>query len=224
MRHHLNEAVLRARLLQKANEKLAQDPLSVLEELTRTQAIFTQKDVDLFLQKHVPFNEREGLLEKVLEDSQTILLYDKETQGKTRFFTTHKVRKEEEKLIRFADSIAKKSAVRLSSISVEKGLEGKSLSEEQKKAYDLCVGSEKNLALIQGRAGVGKSYLLDAMRVAHTHEGFRVLGLAPTNKVVWILRRRDLKPRPVIPFCLLTKTIEKPLIQRRLLLWTRRAC
>lgn len=189
MRHHLNEAVLRAQLLQKANEKLAQNPLSILEELTRTQAVFTSKDVEFFFQKHVPSNERDGLLEKVLENSQTIGLYDKETKEKTGFFTTQRVREEEEKLIRFADSIAKKSRVPLSSASVEKGLEGKALSEEQKEAYDLCVSSEENMTLIQGRAGVGKSYLLKAIQSAHEAEGFRVLGLAPTNKVAMDLKK-----------------------------------
>lgn len=191
MRHHLNEAVLRAELLQKANEKLAQNPLSILEEMTRTQAVFTAKDVEHFFQKHVPSNEREGLLEKVLENSQTIGLYDKGTKEKTGFFTTQRVRDEEEKLVRFADTIAKKSAVPLSSLSIEKGLEGKTLSDEQKTVYDLCVDSEKNLSIIQGRAGVGKSYLLNAIRIAHETEGFRVLGLAPTNKVAMDLKKES---------------------------------
>jgi Ti-type conjugative transfer relaxase TraA len=195
MRHHLNEAVVRAQLLQKANEKLAQNPLSILEEMTRTQAVFAQKDVEFFLNKHVPSNEREGLLEKVLEHSQTIPLYDKETQKETGYFTTQSVRAEEEKLIRFADSIAKKSAVSLSSFSMKKGLENKNLSDEQNTAYDLCVNSKKNLTLIQGRAGVGKSYLLDAIRVAHEAEGFRVLGLAPTNKVAMDLKKEGFEAK-----------------------------
>jgi Ti-type conjugative transfer relaxase TraA len=195
MRHHLNEAVVRAQLLQKANEKLAQNPLSILEEMTRTQAVFTQKDVGFFLNKHVPSNEREGLLEKVLEHSQALPLYDKGTQKETGYFTTQSVRKEEEKLIRFADSIAKKSAVSLSSISMEKGLENSRLSEEQKAAYDLCVDSEKNLSIIQGRAGVGKSYLLDAIRIAHEAEGYRVLGLAPTNKVAMDLKKEGFEAK-----------------------------
>ncbi len=195
MRHHLNEAVLRARLLEKANEKISQNPLSILEEMTRTQAVFTEKDVTLFLQKHVPLAEREDLLKKVLEHSQTIPLYDKETQEKTGYFTTQSVREEEEKLIRFADNLAKRSSVRLSTVAIEKGLEGRTLSDEQKKAYDLCVYSEKNLSIIQGRAGVGKSYLLDAIRIAHENEGYRVLGLAPTNKVVQDLREEGFEAK-----------------------------
>lgn len=188
MRHHLNEAVLRAQLLEKANEKLAKDPKNILEEMTRTQAIFKKKDVEVFLQKHVPFDKREGLLEKTLQDGQVLPLYDKETQKETGYFTTQAVREEEEKLLRFTDSIAKRSAIPLSDMSIEKGVKGKSLSDEQRKSYDLCVNSEKNLILIQGRAGVGKSYLLNAIRIAHAHEGYRILGLAPTNKLAQDLR------------------------------------
>lgn len=218
MRHHLNEAVLRAELLQKANEKLAQNPLSILEEMTRTQAVFTAKDVELFLNKHVPSDEREGVLEKVLGNSQTIGLYDKETKEKTGLFTTQRVREEEEKLIRFADSIAKKSVVPLSPVSIERGLEGKILSDEQKAAYDLCVNSGENLSLIQGRAGVGKSYLLDAIRVAHEAEGFRVLGLAPTNKVAMDLKKEGFEAKTCHSFLFAYKNNRETLNSKTLVM------
>jgi len=195
MRHHLNEAQFRAQLLQKANEEIVQNPLSILEEMNRTQAIFTQKDINFFLQKHVPVDEREELLEKILAHSEIMPLYDKETGNKTKLFTTQRVRKEEEKLIRFADRIAKETAIPLSCPSIEKGLENKQLSDEQKAAYDLCVSSHKNLSIIQGRAGVGKSYLLKAIREAHAHKSFRVLALAPTNKVAMDLRKEGFEAK-----------------------------
>lgn len=140
MRHHLNEAVLRAELLREANEKIAQNPQAVLEEMTRNRSVFTQKEVELFLGKHVPENEREGLLEKVLENPQVLSLYDKETKEKSRYFTTKDVRAEEEKLLRFVDTVASKSADTLSSSAIKKGLENKTLTDEQKKAYDRSRG------------------------------------------------------------------------------------
>ncbi len=218
MRHHLNDALLRSQLLQKANEELAQDPLSILEEMTRTQAVFTQKDISFFLQKHVPTSEREELLEKVLGDSEIMPLYDKETQRKTGFFTTQRVRKEEEKFIRFADRIANKTPTLLSSYSIEKGLENKKLSEEQKTAYDLCVSSEKNLSIIQGRAGVGKSYLLDAIRVAHAHEGYRVLALAPTNKVAMDLKKEGFEAKTCHSFLFAYKNNRETLDSKTLVI------
>ncbi|OJW47894.1 MAG: hypothetical protein BGO67_03115 [Alphaproteobacteria bacterium 41-28] len=193
MRHHLNEAILRAQMLQKANEKFALDPLSVLETITHTQAVFSQKDVEIFLQKHVPVNERGGLLEKVMSSSDVLQLYEKDTADITQFFTTAQVRAEEEKLLRFADAIANKPAFGLHPICIEKGLEGKSLNHEQKEAYDLCINSGQNLVIIQGRAGVGKSYVLDSIRSAHEASCFRVLGLAPTHKVAADLKESGFK-------------------------------
>ncbi|MBS0271766.1 MAG: AAA family ATPase [Proteobacteria bacterium] len=189
MRHHLNEAISRAQLLERANQDLAKSPLNVLEEITRIQSVFTKKDLDIFIQKFISSKqETQELIEKIFQGSTIVPLYDKKTKEETGFFTTEHVRGEEEKLVRFADNISKKSAICLTPAAIEKGLEGRHLSNEQKTAYNLCVNSGKNLSIIQGRAGVGKSYLLDAIRIAHTHEGFRVLGLAPTHKVATDLR------------------------------------
>lgn len=188
MRHHLNEAVLRAELLQKANEKVAQNPQAVLEEMTRNRSVFSQKDVEHFLRKHVPEAEREELLKRVLEHPNVLTLHNKETKEQSGYFTTKDVRAEEEKLLRFADSIAQRSTYGLSSHAVAKGLENRTLTDEQRRAFDLCVSSGQNLNIIQGRAGVGKSYVLGAIREAHEASGFRVLGLAPTNKVAMDLK------------------------------------
>lgn len=37
--------------------------------------------------------------------------------------------------------------------------------------------------LVTGRAGTGKSFTLAAIREAHAQDGYRVIGLAPTNAV-----------------------------------------
>ena len=42
--------------------------------------------------------------------------------------------------------------------------------------------------MIEGRAGTGKSYTLQAIRDAHERAGYRVIGLAPTNAVAQHLR------------------------------------
>ncbi len=189
MRHHMNEAILRSQMLQKANQELAKDPGNVLEALTRNQAVFSQRELEIFLKKHVPVEERGQIFEKVLSHPTVLPLYDKETGNATGSFTTREVRAEEEKLIRFTDAIAKKSTPCLAAESTQE----KTLSEEQQKAYELCVTSGQNLSLVQGRAGVGKSYVLNAIREAHEENGYRVLGLAPTHKVATDLRESGFK-------------------------------
>lgn len=193
MRHHMNDAIARSQELQKANEQLAQDPASVLETLTRNKAVFSEKDVELFLKKHVAVEGRKEVWQGILGHPYLLPLYDKETGAKTTYFTTQEVRAEEEKLMRFADTIAKQPSHSLSSQAIEKGMKGRTLSEEQQKAYELCVQSGHNLSLIQGRAGVGKSYVLNGILAAHEEDGYRVIGLAPTNKVAADLRESGFK-------------------------------
>ncbi len=134
MRHHLNEAVSRAQMLQKSNEVLSQDPAHILEALTRNQAVFSQKNVETFLKKHVPLEKREQVLEGVLNHASLIPLYDKDISQKTAYFTTQEVRAEEEKLLRFVDKIAKRPAPTLSPEAIAKGIEGRALNKEQHKA------------------------------------------------------------------------------------------
>lgn len=115
---------------------------------------------------------REQVVEEILSHPSLVPLYNKETGNKTAYFTTKEVRAEEEKLLRFAASVGKRTVSSLSVEAVAKGMEGRAFSEEQHKAYELCVGSGQNLSLIQGRAGVGKSYVLDGIRTAHEVPGY----------------------------------------------------
>lgn len=183
MRHHMNEAISRSQKIHQVNQELAKDPKRLLEALTRTKAAFSQKDIELFLNKHVPFEIREKVFEDVISHQSLVSLYDQETTQRTDYYTTKIVRAEEEKLFRFAASIAERPSTPLSATSIEKGLMGRTLTEEQHHTYAQCVHSGQNLCLIQGRAGVGKTYVLNAIRAAHEAEGYRVLGLAPTHKV-----------------------------------------
>src|SRR3990167_5668503 len=189
MRHHMNDAIARSEKLQKANETLSQDPETVIEALVYQKALFTQKDVEVFLNKFGPEEEKAQslLLENILSHKSLLSLYDKATGEKTGTYTTKDVRAEEEKLIRFADHIANRPRKGLGcSVPSPKG--NIKLSAEQKAVYEQCVNSVRNLCMIQGRAGVGKSAVLRPIRLAHEERGFRVLGLAPTHKVAQDLK------------------------------------
>jgi ATP-dependent exoDNAse (exonuclease V) alpha subunit len=66
--------------------------------------------------------------------------------------------------------------------SAEAALADRSLRPDQRAAFDHAVGAER-LALIEGRAGTGKSYTLAAIRDAYARDGKHIVGLAPTNAV-----------------------------------------
>ena len=63
----------------------------------------------------------------------------------------------------------------------------RTLRPDQRQAFDHAVGSG-GLKVIEGRAGTGKSYVLQAVRAAHERTGLRVIGLAPTNAVAQDLK------------------------------------
>jgi hypothetical protein len=64
--------------------------------------------------------------------------------------------------------------------------EGREMDAEQ--AAALRHATENRFAIIQGRAGTGKSFVLDAIRETYERAGFEVIGLAFTHAVVDDLR------------------------------------
>ena len=58
----------------------------------------------------------------------------------------------------------------------------RTMTAEQLNAFLRATGPE-GLALIDGQAGTGKSFTIEAIRAAYEQAGYRVIGLAPTNIV-----------------------------------------
>ena len=63
----------------------------------------------------------------------------------------------------------------------------RAMRPDQRLAFDHAVAAG-GLKIIEGRAGTGKSYVLQAIRDAHEQAGRRVIGLAPTNAVAQDLK------------------------------------
>lgn len=191
---------LRAEFIQQANEQLARDPSAILEFLTRNKATFTERDMDLFLKKHVDEGDREGVKTGILGHPSLLQLHDRskptaETGWQTRkdLFTTTSVREEEKKIVGYADLIHSRNALKTGSRAEKSTLGVYGLTPEQKEACRASIGrkvgfEESGLVIIQGRAGTGKSYTLSAIRDAYERDKRPVMGLAPTNTVVQDLK------------------------------------
>lgn len=183
MRHHMNDALIRANLLKEANEKLAHNPHAILDEITRTRAVFNVGDIAHFCETHLPEEIQGAMVSRILNLNRIKPLYDKETGEQTAYFTTKEVRAEEHKLMRFTNSIQEKASFPIHDAIKEKICSERSLNPEQLEAFHYATTNDSNLKIIQGRAGVGKSYTLIPIKEAHEHMDYRVIGLAPTNKV-----------------------------------------
>jgi Ti-type conjugative transfer relaxase TraA len=192
MRHHMNDALQRAELIKESNEALAKDPEVILESLAQNKAVISKRDIERFIEKHVPGERQESMHQAIFEHKGLISLLDPETGKEADLFTLKQTRENEEKLLRFATSLHRQKSLVIAS-SIKDDIKGQySLSSEQQAAFEHATDSN-NLSLIQGRAGVGKSYVLRPIREAYESSGYRVIGLAPTHKVAEDLKEDGFK-------------------------------
>lgn len=183
MRNHMNDALVRSEMLKQANEDNVKDPSTVLDQLTLQQAVFTQNDVVRFCTKHVPESHCQQVQTAILGHDRIVPLRCGKSGEKSQYFTTKDVRAEEEKLLRFAGRVANRQSFAIKEQVKTAALDGLALSAEQCQAFQHMTSNDSNLKIVQGRAGVGKSYVLNPVREAYESTGYRVIGLAPTNKV-----------------------------------------
>ena len=172
----------------RANAKAARDPDQVLTTLTRNNATFSESDVERYLAKHIESrNEREAVKGRVLGHAQVLPLYDRETGEMSGRFTTHTVRTQERQALADARAVADTSSLRVKKSAVRGALAARELRPDQRAAFEHAV-ADGGLKIIEGRAGTGKSFTLQAVRDAFERSGRDVIGLAPTNAVAQDLR------------------------------------
>jgi len=184
MRRADSAAGERAETLRQANEAAARDPEQVLATLTRNNATFSERDLDRYLAKHIaPEAERAATKAAVLGHKETVPLYDRESGDAAERFTTKTVRDQERAALGDAAAVAEARHQRgVSAAGIAAATAARSLRPDQRAAFDHATAAG-GLAIVEGRAGTGKSYTLAAIRDAHTADGRRVIGLAPTNAV-----------------------------------------
>ena len=157
---------------------------AVLDLMTQRQATFTAKELDRTLAKVLERGaDVRAFKAEVLGSAGIIRLYDRKNGAALDRYTTETVRETEENALNAAERLAKRQ---------NHGLEGRhgdralkqfgTMRDEQRRAFDRATGGE-GLALIDGKAGTGKSYTIAAIRTAYQGAGYRGLGLAPTNAV-----------------------------------------
>jgi Ti-type conjugative transfer relaxase TraA len=166
------------------------DAGAVLENMTEHRATFTLRDLDRVLAKQIPRElERAQFTETILKRPEAVRLSGGDSE-RVRY-STKTVLEAEQYVLRAADGLAqiKQHQVGervLSSILSHKYFDG--ISREQALAVRHVTGPE-GLALIDGQAGTGKSYTVTAVRAVYEVQGYKVIGLAPTNAVAQDMQR-----------------------------------
>ena len=182
------EANVRADETARANAKAARDPEQVLVTLTRNNATFSERDVERYLAKHIESRaERETVKGKVLGHAEVLALHDRDTGEIAERFTTKTVRAQEERALADAADVAAARNGGVSRRAQAAAFANRNLRPDQRAAFEHAVAAG-GLKIVEGRAGTGKSYTLQAVRDAFERDGREVIGLAPTNAVARDLR------------------------------------
>jgi Ti-type conjugative transfer relaxase TraA len=184
MRRHLSEVVERADLLKQANEESVRNPDEILKKLTEKSSVFGREDVERILEKFIEGSDRDTIREKIFSHKSIVPLYDGKSQGETGLFTTKEVRLEEEKLLRFAAKVDEVDVRSIQETVIHGICQIKGLYAEQAQALRHITQETKGIAIVQGRAGTGKSYTMNAIREVYEKSGINIIGLAPTHLVV----------------------------------------
>lgn len=176
--------------LAEAEDKARHDPAAVLEAVTQRKATFTLREVERALRKAGLAGDDFGQARTaVLMHPDLLPLARREDDGgltEIGRFTTRTVRDQERQAMDAAAHVAARRR-RVPLRALEHAAGARTLDGEQRAALEHACGPA-GLALIEGRAGAGKSYTMGAIREAHEQGGFRVIGLAPTNTVAQDLR------------------------------------
>ena len=183
-----DQATSRLDEAREANEAAARDPVRIIEKLTEKRATFTELDIERLTRKYIADPaERRTIRQAVLAQPEIVPLYGKETGAFANRFTTREVRAEEREVLDTAARIAR-SRRPVDDHSVRMTADERGLDDEQRTAFLKATGTD-GLVVIEGLAGTGKSYGLNAIREAHERAGWRVVGLGPMNAIADDMRR-----------------------------------
>jgi len=163
---------------------------AVLDLMTQRQATFTGKELDRELAKALTAKEAAAAFKaELLAQADVLQLHDRDSGKQLDRFTTRGVRAAETKALEYAAALATSHRHQLGARAAAAALaKCPTMRDEQRRAFEHAT-TDAALAIIDGKAGTGKSYTMGAIRAAYKGDGCRVVGLAPTNAVAQDMQR-----------------------------------
>jgi Ti-type conjugative transfer relaxase TraA len=161
-------------IARRNGERIALQPQIALDALTRQQSSFTRQDMARFVFRHTADAEQFASVIARVEISSELVRLGTDGRGQTRFST---------KTMLHTEHAMEAAALALNErkthrVALERRTDGASgLGDEQKLAL-AHVTRSRDLAVVVGYAGTGKSTMLGVARQAWEAEGYRVRGAA----------------------------------------------
>ncbi|MBB4836998.1 Ti-type conjugative transfer relaxase TraA [Sphingomonas kyeonggiensis] len=162
-------------------EKIIANPGIALDAITHQQATFTTRDLARFIHRHSDGKEQFDRAMGAVQSSPDLVALGKDGRGEDRF-TSREMINTEQRLEHAALRLADRSDHRLPATTMDSAIDaagrnGLVLGGEQKAAFDHIV-RPRDLAIVTGYAGTGKSAMLGVARDAWEGAGYAVQGLA----------------------------------------------
>jgi Ti-type conjugative transfer relaxase TraA len=161
-------------LARRNGERIIADPGLALEALTRQQSTFTRRDLARLVDRHTADAEQFAVAMARVEASPALVRLGTDGREQARF-TTRTMLATEQRMEQAAGELAERQAHR---VNLRRRLaESSTLGREQVLAFR-HVTQDRDLAVVVGYAGTGKSTMLGEARAVWEADGYRVVGAA----------------------------------------------
>ncbi|MBL9070648.1 MAG: Ti-type conjugative transfer relaxase TraA [Sphingopyxis sp.] len=166
---------------QRNGERIIAEPRIALDAITHHQATFTRRDMAMFVHRHTDGKDQYDRAMSAVRGSPDLIELGKDGRGEDRF-TSREMIETEQRLQRASELMAERERHRVSESDREGALRaaaarGLDLSGEQRAAFD-HASDGRDLSVVVGYAGTGKSAMLGVAREAWENSGFEVRGAA----------------------------------------------
>ena len=168
------------RIARENGAKIIADPKVALDAITRMQATFTNRDLAVFAFRHSDGKEQYDQVMAAAKTSPELVALGKDGRGDERF-TSREMIATEARLERAGDRLAERRGHGLlATPGREEGVArsgGLVLGSDQQAALS-HIGRDRDLAIVVGYAGTGKSAMLGVARDEWERTGYTVRGAA----------------------------------------------
>ena len=176
-----DRAELHREIARRNGERIIANPALALDAITHQQSTFTRRDMARFAHRHSDGVDQFNAVIGAMRDAPDLVELGKDGRGEDRF-TTSEMIETEQRLHRAADLMAEAEHHKVSDREREAALaraeaRGLVLSGEQADAL-AHVTQGRDLGIVVGYAGTGKSAMLGVAREAWEAAGYEVRGVA----------------------------------------------
>ncbi|MBY8826581.1 Ti-type conjugative transfer relaxase TraA [Hephaestia mangrovi] len=168
-------------IAQRNGERIIAEPRVALDAITHSQATFTKRDLAMFVHRHTDGKEQFDRAMNAVRASPDLVELGKDGRSEDRF-TSRDMIETEQRLQRASELMAERERHRVderdrAAAIAEAEANGLVLSGEQRAAFDHITDS-RDLGVVVGYAGTGKSAMLGVAREAWESAGLTVRGAA----------------------------------------------